>query len=121
MDEKLYTVIGPHPPLPFPKLGDQRHLEIDLIRVDAIIDADVRLEPVSIHIARIGFLRAEATVDENVFNSSTPKCSDCESQPFQEPAPARSEPEPLSYLFQCCPMISRWQCTGGGIERRNRA
>jgi hypothetical protein len=109
MDEKLDTVIGPHTRLPFPNLRDQRHLEIDPIRVDAIIDADVRLDPVSIHIARIEFLPAEASIDENVFNPSTPKFSDCEPQPFQEPLPPRSEPEPFSYFFQRCPMIARWQ------------
>ena len=78
MDEKLHAMIRPHPPLPFPNLRDENHLEIDPIRVDAIIHTVVRLDPVSVHIARIGLLRAEAPVDENVLNSSPPKCSDCE-------------------------------------------
>jgi hypothetical protein len=46
MDEKLHTVIGPHPPLPFPNVQDQNHLEIDPIRLDAIIHAVVRPDPV---------------------------------------------------------------------------
>jgi hypothetical protein len=73
MDEKLHIVIRLHPPLPFPNLRDQNHLEIDPISVDAIIHSVVRFDPVSVHIAWIGLLRAEASVDEYVLNASCPK------------------------------------------------
>src|SRR5712675_1263207 len=121
MDEKLQAVIRPHPPLPFPNLRDRNHLEIDPIRVDAIISAVVRLDPISIHIAWIGFLRAETSVDEYVLNTSRPKRRHGGSQSLQKPTAPRSEPEPASYFLQCCPMVTRRQCTGGGIESRNHA
>ncbi len=121
MDEKLHSVIRPHPPLPFANLRDQNHFKIDPIRIDAIVHSLVRLDPVSVHIAWIGLLRAKASVDENVFNTSRPKRSNCGPQAFQKPTPPRSEPEPASDLFQCCPVITRRQCARGGIESRNHA
>src|SRR3954469_3096552 len=121
MDEKLRAVIRPHPPLPFPNLRDQNQLEIDPIRVDAIINAVVRLDPISVHIAWIGFLRAETSVDEYVLNASRPKRRHGDSQSLQKPTAPRSEPEPASYFLQCCPMVTRRQCTGGEIESRNHA
>jgi hypothetical protein len=54
----------PHPPLPFPNLRDQNHLEVNPIRIDAIIHAVVVwLDPVSVHITWIEFLGTRAPVD----------------------------------------------------------
>src|SRR5260370_39843763 len=89
MDEKLHTVIRPHPPLPFPNLRDQNHLEIDPIRVDAIIHAVIWLDPVSIHITWIGLLAAKAPVDENVLNASRPERQHRGSQSLQKPTRRR--------------------------------
>jgi hypothetical protein len=57
MDEKLHAMIRPHPPLPFPNLRHQNHLEVDPVRIDAIIHAVVWLDPVSVHITWIGLMR----------------------------------------------------------------
>src|SRR5438067_2173748 len=98
MDEELHAVFRPHPPLPFANLRDQQHLEIDPIRIDAIIYAIVRFDPVSVHIARVRLLCAEASVNEYVLNASRPKCTDGGPQSLQEPTPPRRESEPPSYL-----------------------
>src|ERR1700686_365976 len=119
MDEKLHAMIRPPPPLPFPNLRDQHHLEIDPIRIDALIHAVVWLDPVSVHITWIGLLGAEAPVDEYVLNASRPKRTHRGSQSLQKPPAPRSEPESASYFFQCCPMITRRQRPGGGVESRN--
>jgi hypothetical protein len=119
MDEKFHAVIRPHPPLPLPHLRHENHFEVDPIRIDPIINIVVRLDPITVHISRIGLVRAEAPVDEYVLNTGKPKCFDGGAQAFQEPVPPRGEPEPASYFFQCCPMIAGWQRTGGRVERRN--
>ena len=62
-----------------------------------------------------------STVDEYVLNASRPKRCHGGSQSLQKPTAPRSEPEPASYFLQCCPMITRRQCTSGGIESRNHA
>jgi hypothetical protein len=97
----------------------ENHFEVDPIRIDPIIDTIVRLDPVTVHIARIGLVRAEAPVDEYVLNTGKPKCLDGSPQAFQEPTPPRSEPEPASYFFQRCPMITGWQRPGDRVESRN--
>src|SRR6202163_371744 len=119
MDEEFDPVVPPHPPLPLPHLRNENQFEVDPIRIDPIINIVVRLNPIAIHIARVGLLRAEAPVDEYLLNTSQPKCFDGGPQAFQEPTPPRSEPEPASYFFQCCPMITGWQRTGGRVESRN--
>src|ERR1700730_14032140 len=119
MDEEFDTVIHPHSPLPLPHLRYENHFEVDPIRIDPIIDAVVRLDPITVHIARIGLVRAEPPVDEYVLNTSQQKCFDGSPQAFQEPTPSRSEPEPASYFFQCCPMITGRQRPGGRVESRN--
>jgi hypothetical protein len=121
MDEEFDTVIHPHPPLPLPHLRYENHFEVDPIRIDPIIDIVVRLDPITVHIARIGLLCAEAPVDEYVLNTSQPKCFDGGPQAFQEPTPSRSEPEPASYFSQCCPMVTGRQRSGGRVESRNHA
>ncbi len=112
MDEEFHAVICPHPPFPLPNVRNENHFEIDPIRIDPIIYTVIRFDPVSVHITRIGLLRAEASVDENVLNTSGPKCFDGGTQAFQQPTPTRSESEPASYFFQRCPMITgrqgRW-------------
>src|SRR5579872_4607154 len=119
MDEEFDTVIYPHPPLPIPHMRYENHLEVDPIGINPIINTVVRLDPITVHIARIGLVRAEAPVDEYVLNTGQPKCFDGGPQAFQEPTPPRSKPEPASYFFQCCPMITGWQRTGGRVESRN--
>src|ERR1700722_3883634 len=119
MDEEFDPVIHPHPPLPLPHMRYENHFEVDPIRIDPIINTVVRLDPITVHIARIGFLRAETPVDEYVVNAGQPKCFDGGPQAFQEPAPPRSEPEPASYFFQCCPVITRRQRTSARVESRN--
>src|ERR1700691_6484409 len=119
MDEEFDTVIHPHPPLPLPHLRHENHFEVDPIRIDPIIDIVVRLDPVTVHIARIGLLSAKTPVDEYVLNTSQPKCFDGGPQAFQEPTPSRSEPEPTSYFFQCCPVITGRQRTSARVESRN--
>jgi hypothetical protein len=54
MDEEFDTVIHPHPPLPLPHMRYQNHFEVDPIRIDPIIDIVVRLDPINVHISRIG-------------------------------------------------------------------
>src|SRR5262249_42355431 len=106
MDEKLDAVIHPHPPLPFPNLRHQNHLEIDPVGIDAIIHAVVWFDPVSVHVARIGLLRAKASINEYVLDAGRPKSRHRDSQPLQKPAPPRRKSEPTSYLFQCCPIVT---------------
>jgi hypothetical protein len=91
VDEELDAVIPPHPPLPFPNLRDQNHLEVGPMRIDAIIHAVVCFDPVSVHIAWIGLFRVEA--------------------------PPRSEPEPAFYFFQCC----RWSPGGNAPVAGSKA
>jgi hypothetical protein len=64
MDEEFDTVIHPHPPLPLPHLRNENQFEVDPIRIDPIINIVVRLDPITVHISRIGLVRAEAPVDE---------------------------------------------------------
>jgi hypothetical protein len=73
MDEEFDTVIRPHTPLPLPQLRYENHFEVDPIRIDPIINTVVRLDPITVHIARIGLLRAEAPVDEYFVNTGKPK------------------------------------------------
>src|SRR5712692_4779320 len=102
MDEEFDTVIHPHPPLPLPHRRYENHFEVDPIRIDPIINTVVRLDPITVNIARIGLLRAKAPVDEYVLNASRPKRCHRGSQSLQKPTAPRSEPEPASYFFQCC-------------------
>jgi hypothetical protein len=106
MDEEFDTVIHPHPPLPLLHLRHENHFEVDPIRIDPIINVVVRLDPITVHIARIGLLSAKTPVDEYVLDTSQSKCFDGSPQAFQEPTPSRSEPEPPPYFYQCCPMIT---------------
>src|SRR5580704_13273623 len=119
MDEEFDTVIHPHPPLPLPHMRYENHFEVNPIWIDPIINAVVRLDPVTVYIARIGLLRAETPVDEYVLNTGKPKCFDGGPQAFQEPTPPRSESEPACYFFQCCPMITGRQSTSERVESRN--
>jgi hypothetical protein len=119
MDEEFDTVIHPHPPLPHPLMLYENRFEVDPIRIDPIINTVVGLDPITVHIARIGLLRAETPVDEYVLNTGKPKCLDGSPQAFQEPTPSRSEPELASYFFQCCPMITGRQSTSDRVESRN--
>jgi hypothetical protein len=76
MDKEFHAVVRPHPPLPLPNMRDENQLEIYPIRIDAIVYAIVRLDPVTVHISGIRLLGAEASVDKNVFDTGRPKCSD---------------------------------------------
>jgi hypothetical protein len=116
MVEKLHAVIRPHPPLPFPNLRDQNRLEVNPIRIDAIIHAVVWLDPVSVHITWIELLGTRAPGDEDVLNATRPERCHRASQSRQKPTAPRSEPEPTSDFFQRRPMVARRQCIGGGIE-----
>ena len=87
MDEEFDTVIHPHPPLPLPLMLYENRFEVDPIRIDPIINTVVRLDPITVHIARIGLLGAETPVDEDVVNTSQPKCFDgARSNPRRGPA-----------------------------------
>jgi hypothetical protein len=99
MDEKLYAVICPHPPLSLPNMRNENHFEIDPIGIDPIVYTVVRFDPVSVHITWIGLVRAETSINENILNTSRPKCSDGSQQSLQEPTPTRSGPEPASYFL----------------------
>ena len=90
MDEEFDTLIHPHPPLPLPHMRYENHFEVDPIRIDPIINIVVRLDPITVHISRIGLLRAEAPVDIYVLNTGKPKYFDGGPQAFQEPTPSRS-------------------------------
>lgn len=119
MDEEFDTVIHPHPPLPLPHLRYESHFEVNPIRIDPIIDIVVRLDPITVHIARIGLLCAEAPVNEYVLNTSQPKCFEGRPQAFQEPTPSQSEPEPAPYFFQSRPVITGRQRSRRRVESRN--
>ena len=121
MDEKLKAVVGPHPPLPLPHLRDRDQFEVDPIRIEAIVYARIRLDPIAVDIARIRFLRTEAPVDIDLLDPGFPKRADGGAKPFQQPSAPRRKRETPSYLFQSCSMIARRQRTGCGVKRRNRA
>src|SRR5260370_19208348 len=119
MDEEFDTVIHPHPPFPLQLIWYENHFEVDPIRIDPIINTVVRLDPITVDIARIGLLRAEAPVDQYLVNASHPEYFHGSPQALQEPTPSRREPELASYFLQCCPMITGWQRAGGRVESRN--
>jgi hypothetical protein len=50
MDKKLNAVVCPHPPLPLPYVRNKDQLEVGPIRIETIIDARVRLDPIAIDI-----------------------------------------------------------------------
>ena len=83
MDEEFDTVIHPHPPLPLPHMWYENHFEVDPIRIDPIINTVVRLDPITVHIARIGLVRAEAPVDEYVLNTSQQNALTAARKPFK--------------------------------------
>src|ERR1700691_5182727 len=104
MNKKLHAVICPHPPLPLPNVRHKNHFEVNPIRVDSLVHAIVRFDPVTINVTRIRLFSAEAAVDKNLIYPSHPKRFDCRSKPFQEPPSSWSEPEPPSDFLQCCPI-----------------
>ena len=63
-------------------MRNENRLKINPIKIDPIVYTIVRFDPVSIHIAWIGLLGAEASVDINIFDASRPKCSDGSPQAF---------------------------------------
>ncbi len=73
MGEKLHAMICPHPRhFHFRTCGTGIiSLKINPIRVDAIIDTVVWLNPVSVHITWVGLLCAKAPIDEDVLNAVT--------------------------------------------------
>jgi hypothetical protein len=83
MDEEFDTVIHPQSPLlPLPNMRYENHFELDPSRIEPIINIVVRLDPITVHIARIGLLCADASVDEYVINASYPKRRHRGSQSF---------------------------------------
>ena len=118
VDEKLDAVLGPHPPLQFSKARDQDQFEIDPVGIDPLINLFVGFDPIAVYVAGIGFVSAEATVDENISNTGLPESRHGFSQPSQQPtAPGRGI-EPLCDLSHRRGMIAGRQGPGEIAEFR---
>src|ERR1035441_10366313 len=120
MNEEFNPMVTPHPPLPLPHERNQDQTEVDPIRVDAIIDALVGLNPVAVDITRIWLLRTEATVDIDLFDTGGPKSFDGGAEPLQQPPTTGREAEALPDLLQRGLMISRWQRASARVKLRNQ-
>src|ERR1017187_2857494 len=118
MDEKLNAMVGPHSPLPLPRMRNENQLEVDPVGIDAIIDAVVGLNPIAIDIAGIRLLGTKAAVKVNFLNAGRPKSLDGGAEPLQQPSTTRREPEALGYLVQRCSKITRRQRTGTRVKDR---
>jgi hypothetical protein len=112
-------MVGPHSPLPLPKVRNEDQFELDPVGIDAIIDPLIGFNPVAINITWVRFLRTEATVDKDTFNTGSPKGLDCGAEPLQQPSTTWRKAETIPDLLQRCLMISRWESAGSGVERRN--
>jgi hypothetical protein len=95
MDEKLNAMVGPHSPLPLPRMRNENQLEVDPVGIDAIIDAVVGLNPIAIDIAGIRLLGTKAAVKVNFLNTGRSKGLDGCAEPLQQPSTTRREPEAL--------------------------
>src|ERR1039457_345456 len=116
MDKKLNAMVGPHSPLPLSNVRNKNQLEVDPVRIDAIIDARVGLNPIAIDITRIRLLRTEAAVNVDFLNAPRPKSFDGGAEPLQQPLTTGRETKALPDLLQRCLMISRWQRAGAGVK-----
>src|ERR1039457_3474240 len=121
MDEKLNAMVGPHSPLPLPRMRNENQLEVDPVGIDAIIDAVVWLNPIAIDIAGIRLLGTKAAVKVNFLNAGRPKSLDGGAEPLQQPSTTGREPEALCYLVQRCSIITRRQRTGTRVKNRNQS
>ncbi len=121
MDEGLDAVIGPHPPLSFANVRRQRRFEIDPIRLDAFVNAGIRFDPVTIDIACVGLLGAEAPININLLDARRPERPDGGAEALQKPPAPRCETKALRYFLQSRLMIARRQSASVRIERRNQA
>src|ERR1035437_39618 len=119
MNEEFNSVVAPHAPLPLPHERNQDQFKVDPVRIDAIIDAIVRLNPIAVDITGIWLLRTEAAVDVDFSNARRPKCLDGGAEPLQQPSATGRETEAPSDLFQRCLMISWWQRTGVRVDRKS--
>jgi hypothetical protein len=117
MDEELNAMVYPHPWFPLSHMRNEEQLEINPVRIDALIYAWIGFDPIAVNISGIGFLRAKASVNVDLFNPSRPKRRGRGPKAPQQPPAPRREPKPLLYLFHRCAVIARRQRTGLGIER----
>ena len=120
MNEELNPMVTPHAPLPLPYEGNQYQFEVDPVRIDAIIDALVGLNPIALDITGIRLLRSEAAVNIDFLNARLPERLDCGPEPLQQPSTAGRETEAFPDLFQRSLMISWWQPASDGIKSRNQ-
>jgi hypothetical protein len=121
MNEKLNAMLRPHSPLPLAHMRNENQLEIDPVRIDAIIDAFVGLNPVAIDVSGIRSLGAKTTIDIDIRDPGHPKRFDGGTESLQQPPTPGRETKALRDLLQRCLMISRRQCTGRWIKRRYQA
>jgi hypothetical protein len=82
MNEELDGVIRPHAPSPLPGRPDKDGHEIDPVGVDSIVNVQIWFDPIAVHISGIGFLRAEAAIDVDLFDARIPKRFNCDPQPL---------------------------------------
>ena len=121
MDEELYAVVHPHSPFPHPSPPHRYEFEVNPIRVDTLVDAVVRFDPVAVDITRIRFLRAEASVNENLLHARRPKRLDGGTKSFQKPSTPRSKAKVSCDFLQSSLMIAGRQrpvsASNGGIKQ----
>jgi len=110
-------VIQPHPPFHFRTcVRESFRSRSNMDRSDHKHRRPAR--PITVHIARIGLLRAETPVDEYVLNTGQPKCFDGGPQAFQEPRRRGVNPNrlPISSSVPYDHLVAR---TSGRVESRN--
>ena len=61
----------------------ENQFEVDPMRIDPIINTLVRLDTITVHIARIGLLRAETAVDEYASIPASQNASTAAHKPFK--------------------------------------
>ena len=106
MDKELDAVFDPHAPFPLSNMWHRYEFEVDPIRVNPFVDADVRFDPVAIDVARI-WLSVQKLPPMLI--SSMPavqNASDSGAKPLQRPSTPRGEAKASRYCIQSCLIIA---------------
>jgi len=73
MHEELDAVVDPHTPFHGSHARSRHQLEVNPRRVKAFVNPIIRFNPVTVSVARLRFLRAEAPIDKNLFRARRPE------------------------------------------------
>ena len=73
VDEEFNTFVRPHLPLPFPRMRNVDQLKIEPIGLQTVIDANIGLHPITIHIAGIWLLGTKAAINHNLGDACPPE------------------------------------------------